>query len=121
MRLTRPVVVLAVLESVLYGLVARLAFDEQLPIAVPMTFTFIFLVPMAVGYLSVAARADEPRTGPSLLIPFAAALMVLTVVLAVGVEGLICVVMIAPVFFVMAVLGGAVATLVRKRRRRRKG
>lgn len=119
MRLTRPVAVLAVLESVLYGLVARLAFDEELPIAVPMTFTFIFVVPMAVGYLSVASRTDEPRTGRSLLLPFASALMVLTAVLAVGVEGMIGVVVMAPVFFVMAVLGGGLATLVRKARRRR--
>jgi hypothetical protein len=119
MPLTRPVAVLAILESVLYGLVARLAFEGELPIAVPMTFTFIFLVPMAVGYLGVASRADDPRTGPSVPIPFASALMALTVLLAAGVKGLICAILMSPVFFVMAVLGSALATQVRKARRRK--
>lgn len=121
MRLTRPVAVLAILESVLYGLVARLAFDEDLPIVAPMTFTFVFLVPTAVGYLNNTSRADDDLTRRRALIPFACALMALTVVLAAGVKGLICAILMSPVFFVMAVLGGAVATLVRKRQRRQKG
>ena len=55
--------------AVAYGLVGRLAFSESLPIAVPMTFAFIFLVPLAVGYLAVAGAAPpashraSPGTG----------------------------------------------------------
>jgi hypothetical protein len=119
MRMTKPGITLAIAASVLYGLIARLAFDEKLPIAVPMTFTFIFLVPLAVGYLSVSSRGDDDRSaGPAVVIPFATALMVLATVLAIGVEGMICVVMMAPVFVAMALLGGLLAAIVRTVRRR---
>jgi hypothetical protein len=120
MRLTRFQFAAAVLGAAAYGLIGRLAFSEQLPIAVPMTFTFIFLLPMAVGYL--AAGAGEPgewRAREAVLLPLAAAMMVLITVLAIGVEGLICVVMMTPVFLVMALLGGALAWTVRYVRNRR--
>lgn len=121
MRLTRTGVALAVLASVLYGLVARLAFSDQLPIARPMTFTFIFLVPFAVGYLAVHAAPTPQGDGiaPSALLSLTATLMVLVTVMAVGVEGLICVVMMTPMFAVMAMLGGMTAALVRGARSRR--
>lgn len=115
MRLTKSGLVLALLGSVLYGLVGRLAFSDELPIATPMTFTFIFLMPLAVGYLAAALgreNGDGQGLAPGLVVPFGAALMVLITVLAVGVEGLICVVMMAPIFIVMALLGGALAALV---------
>jgi hypothetical protein len=119
MRMTKPGIALAIVSSVLYGLIARLAFDEKLPIAVPMTFTFIFLVPLAVGYLSVSSsRYDDRSFGAVAVIPFATALMILATVLAVGMEGMICVVMMAPVFAAMALLGGALALIVRTVRRR---
>jgi hypothetical protein len=106
--------------AVVYGLVARLAFSDSLPIAVPMTFTFIFLVPLAVGYLAFAgAPPGERRAFHAVLVPLAAAVMVLVTVLAVGVEGLICVVMMAPVFMAMALLGGALAWIVRSIANRR--
>ena len=121
MRLLKSGFVLAALASVMYGLLARIAFDQQLPIATPMTFAFIFLVPLAVGYLSVAATGRRHETGvtPAVVSAFGAALMVLITVLAVGVEGTICVVMMAPVFIVMALLGAVLALLVRTVRSRR--
>lgn len=121
MRLTNTGVALALVASVVYGLIARFAFSEHLPLAEPMTFTFIFLVPFSVGYLAVHAAPKPDREGiaPSVLLPIAASLMLLVTVLAVGVEGLICVVMLTPMFFVMALLGGALATLVAWARSRR--
>ncbi|HEX2206077.1 MAG TPA: hypothetical protein VHG93_00225 [Longimicrobium sp.] len=108
------------LGAVAYGLLARLAFSESLPIAEPMTFAFIFLVPLAVGYLAVAgAPPEERRAFRAILVPLATAFMVLVTVLAVGVEGLICVVMMTPVFLVMSLLGGMLALIVRSIRNRR--
>lgn len=118
--LNKRTLVATVLGAVAYGLIGRLAFSDQLPIAVPMTFTFIFLIPLAVGYLAVAGgEPGEWRAREALLLPFTAALMVLVTVLAIGVEGLICVVMMTPVFLVMALLGGVLAWIVRKVRDRR--
>lgn len=113
MRLSKQQMIAAtVVGSVLYGLLARLAFSESLPIAEPMTFTFIFLVPLAVGYLNMTPGADR-RGRSALLLPLWATFILLVTVLAMGVEGMICVVMMTPVFFVMAALGGALAVLVR--------
>jgi hypothetical protein len=121
MRLSKQQMIAAtVVGGVLYGLLARLAFSESLPIAEPMTFTFIFLVPLAVGYASVAGSPqDQRRAFTALLLSLAATFILLVTVLAVGVEGLICVVMMTPVFFVMALAGGALAIIVRKVRNRR--
>ena len=107
--------------AVAYGLVGRLAFSESLPIAVPMTFTFIFLIPMAVGYAAVAGTPPGERVGrrESAFLALGAAFMVLVTVLAIGVEGLICVVMMTPIFLMMALLGSALAFAVRSIRSRR--
>ncbi|HEX2078492.1 MAG TPA: hypothetical protein VHG08_12310 [Longimicrobium sp.] len=118
--LNRRTVVATLLGAVVYGLVARLAFSESLPIAVPMTFAFIFLVPLAVGYLSVAGGPPgERRAREAVLLPLGAAFMVLAVVMAIGVEGMICVVMMTPIFLLMALLGSGLALLVRTVRNRR--
>jgi hypothetical protein len=117
--LTQRTVALAVLGAVAYGLIGRLAFSEELPIAVPMTFTFIFLIPLAVGYLATTGERGEWRAREAVLFPFTAALMVLITVLAIGVEGLICVVMMTPIFLVMALVGGTLAWAVRRVRDRR--
>jgi hypothetical protein len=121
MRPSKPqMIAVTVVGGVLYGLLARLAFSESLPIAEPMTFTFIFLVPLAVGYASVAGSPrDQRRAFTALLLSLAATFILLVTVLAVGVEGLICVVMMTPVFFVMALAGGALAIIVRSIRNRR--
>jgi hypothetical protein len=119
MRLTRLSLAAALLGAVAYGLIGRLAFSEELPIAAPMTFTFIFILPMAVGFLAAWSPQEEWRSREAVLLPLGAALMVLITVLAIGVEGLICVVMMTPVFLLMALLGGMLAWTIRKVRNRR--
>lgn len=120
MRLGKLSFAATLAAAVVYGLLARLAFSESLPIAEPMTFTFIFLVPLAVGYVSVAGSPEGDRKAfTAVLLALGATFMLLVTVLAVGVEGLICVVMMTPVFFVMALAGGALAVIVRSIRNRR--
>lgn len=108
--LPSPFAGLAVVESVAYGLVARHAYAEALPVAVPITLTFIFLVPMAAGYRFVAS-SDERRVG--LLTPWTAILMMLAAAVALGGAGLVVVLLLMPVFMLMALIGGALASLVR--------
>lgn len=99
----RPVVVLAVAETVLCGLVARHAYEDALPAA-------FFLVPVAVGYRAVAA-SDERRLG--VLTPPAALLMMLGAAIAQGWAGLIFATLWMPFAMVWALMGGGLASLVR--------
>jgi hypothetical protein len=120
MRLSKSTIAATLIGAVAYGLVTRLAFSESLPIAVPMTFTFIFLVPLAVGYVGASAAVPGGRAKiESAVLALGAAAMVLITVFAVGVEGMICVVMMTPIFLVMALLGSALAYTVRAVRNRR--
>jgi hypothetical protein len=97
----RPVVVLAVVEAVVCGLLAR--HQEAIPAA-------LFVVPMVVGYRTVA-RSDEWRLG--LLTPSAALLMMLTAGIAQGWAGVLFVVLLMPIFMATALMGGVLASLVR--------
>lgn len=98
-----PAAVLAVVESVVCGLVARHAGEEASP-------AVLFLVPVAVGYWTVAS-SDERHVG--LLTPPAALLMMLGAGIAEGWGGVIFVLVLMPVFMLLALLGGALASLVR--------
>lgn len=110
-----PLAVLAVMESTVYGLVTRHAYDEQLPIAVPLTFVFFLLLPMAEGYRCVAS--GEARVGT--LSPASVTLMLLTGAAFGDVLGLVCMLVLLPFPLLMALLGGIPASLVHAIRRRR--
>jgi hypothetical protein len=112
----KRIAMLAVLESVLYGLVARHAYDEGLTLAVPLTFVFFLLLPMAEGCRSVAS--SEAAVGS--LSPFASARMLLTGAVFGGVLGLVCVLALLPFALLMALLGGIPASLVQGVRCRQK-
>ncbi|HEX6036489.1 hypothetical protein [Longimicrobium sp.] len=106
----RLLALLPLAESVVFGLVARRAYDAGTTQAVWLTLTFLFLFPMAVGYRTVA-RSDEPRVG--LLPPSAFALMLLAAGIAQGGAAVLVTVLLTPLFVVMAVIGGVLALLVR--------
>lgn len=99
----RPVAVLAVVEAVVCGLVARHAPEDALPAA-------LFLVPLAVGYQTVAS-SDERRLG--VLTPSAALLMMLGAGIARGWAGVILVLLWTPFAMAWALMGGGLASLVR--------
>jgi hypothetical protein len=87
-----------------------------------MTLAFLFLVPLAFGYLTVAVGE---RRGPlgwpaRLLMPSLTALVALGAALVLAWEGLICIVLWLPLTVTMATTGGLLAvvvgTLLRRRR-----
>lgn len=123
MRVPIPAAAAAVLAGVAYGLVSRLAFEgERLAGYGAMTLAFVVLVPMAVGYLAVAlAGRGGGRLPMALLIPALTTVACLAFVLASGLEGIICVILIAPLFLLFAVTGGLMANAMRRRGRRRYG
>jgi hypothetical protein len=106
-----PAAAAAVLAGVTYGLASRLAFDDtRLSGYGAMTFAFVVLVPMAVGYLAVALnRRGRHAARMALLVPAVTTLACLAFVLASGLEGVICVILIAPLFVLFAMAGGLMA------------
>jgi hypothetical protein len=81
-----------------------------------MSLAFVALVPLAVGYLSVALNGRAaPRMRGAILPSVIATAACMAIVLASGLEGAICVMLALPVFLAAAVLGGMLAALVRSR------
>lgn len=120
MRLPIPAVAVAVSCGVAYGVVSRLWFEGGLLAGYgAMTFAFVVLVPMAVGYLAVAFTPGEARRmRKAVLLPAVTAVACLAFVLAGGLEGTICVILIAPVFLLFAAAGGLMAEAMRRQSRR---
>lgn len=106
----------AALLGVVHGLLARLAFGfEPLKDALGvMTASFIFLVPLSIGAVSVAFidRKKYPGWGWWLLFPIVPAWIALFAALLLAWEGIICIVLWLPIYTVMAWLGGIIAGIV---------
>ncbi len=122
MRLPIPAVATAILGGVAYGLISRLAFGgDRLAGYGAMTLAFVVLVPVAVGFLTVALvpEGSQPR-GRVAALPAVTSIACLAFVLCAGVEGIICVVLIAPVFLCFAAVGGLLGGGMRRLARGRR-
>lgn len=106
----RPLAVLAVVESVACGLVARHALDEGPPSAAMLVVIILFLLPAVVGYRTVAA-SDRRQLG--VLPPPVILLMMLAAGVALGGAGVLGTLLLMPVFMLMAFWGGMLALMVR--------
>jgi len=126
---------LAVAASVGYGLLGRfffglgsLGFAEwpQSTLAV-MSASFLFLIPVAVGFVSQVAR--DPGVGDRLppvnrwfrafLQPMLPVLMMLGLLSVFNIEGIICIAMAAPIFLLLAGIGGLIGYGTRRRTERK--
>ena len=104
-----------------YGITARLVFDQPGPTLfgkafAAMSVAFLFLVPLALGALTVhfAAPQGPWRWVTWLLLPWASCLLFLAAIAGLALEGLICIVMAAPIFLFLASLGGLVVGLLQR-------
>ncbi len=98
--------------AVVYGLCARFAASSGADTSVTfgvglfvMTLGFIFVVPFVLGYLTVRPARD-PSFAYRLFAPWLPSVITIGIAMAVGWEGVICVVMGAPVILVFSSLGG---------------
>ncbi|HYW08449.1 MAG TPA: hypothetical protein VE913_15930, partial [Longimicrobium sp.] len=116
---------IAIATGVLYGLVARVVFGTSGPddLFRAMATSFIFFVPVAIGFITVWL-ADEKRRGSwayAIMGPWITTLLTLAAAFVLAYEGMICAVLILPAFMVMGSLGGLAAAALCKaifRRRR---
>ncbi len=97
---------MAITLGATYGLLMRMALEAEI-----MTISFIFLVPLAIGYLSVWYSPEEWRAKwwYALLLPWLAGALFLCGALLTNFEGLICVVFISPVVALIGSVGGLCA------------
>ncbi|MCU0426501.1 MAG: hypothetical protein MUF71_12840 [Candidatus Kapabacteria bacterium] len=107
---------IAVLLGAAYGLLARWEMATDV-----MTVSFIFLVPLVIGFVSVWFSPEHLRVKVwfALFLPWLAGLCFVLGAMAVAFEGLICVVFMLPVVFVLSSVGGfcakIIATIVAKK------
>jgi len=106
----------------LYGLTMRAVFGLALfrdtaagKAGGAMLSSFLFCVPLAIGFYTVYRLPLERRTwGKALIVPWLPTLAFLAGTALLLIEGSICIVMAAPIFLAMASLGGFLMWLVMK-------
>lgn len=104
----------------LYGFIGRWVFssDSGAGLFSAMSFAFVFLVPTAIGYLTIAVTPAQHlrKRSARILLPWAAVILAVLGVWVTGWEGKICVIMLLPLLLPMSNLGGAIAMGMRRPR-----
>jgi hypothetical protein len=108
--------ILAVSFAVVYGLSLRIlfgVFDELLGI---MTVGFLLLSPVIIGFLTVIVL-PKGRVGPtaSFFLPWLTSGVILVITIWLNIEGMICWMMLFPIFAILAGIGGTVAYRMKHR------
>jgi uncharacterized protein YndB with AHSA1/START domain len=107
--------------GVVYGLVCRLLFDpktkhEAEAFWAIMSLSFIFLVPLALGFLVILFGESEKSWLRRVFQPWLAGLAFMAAAIAFHLEGLICVILWLPLVFWMSSIGGVLAGALRDSR-----
>jgi hypothetical protein len=105
----------AVLAGVTYGLMVRIAFEWKLlhPFLQIVSTAFLVVCPFSVGAIAVLRCAGQEQIPffKQVKVALLAMLVFIVAMFATLLEGMICLVLVAPVFFAAAVVGGIVAGL----------
>src|ERR1700749_2179263 len=91
-----------------YGLLVRLGIKLNSHSLDVMSFSFIFLVPFVLGFISVymAERKQPRRYNAWIVLPWIAVLIALGGTLIPRREGIICIAMFLPIALLISTLGG---------------
>jgi hypothetical protein len=99
-----------------YGLIIRLLFGSANGVMQIMSVTFLFLVPVVIGFLTIMlmpAAKTTTRTS-AFFKPWLTSLVVLVATILLQIEGTICWIMVFPIFATFAGIGGLLAFQLRK-------
>ncbi|MEO5887024.1 MAG: hypothetical protein ABIQ77_05110 [Anaerolineales bacterium] len=103
--------------ALLYGLLVRLTFTSDKPLALStMTCGFLFIVPVAIGALTVRLAPKELRRSIpyAFFAPWISIFIVAVGSIAVYLEAAICIVMALPLFMFLSSLGGYIVMVTDK-------
>jgi hypothetical protein len=111
------------LVGVLYGLCLRLAFALDVGEFSIVSKAFLLMTPFSLGALAVfvAARGERTSVRRDAAVAAKAMILFLIALFLMLLEGVICIVLVLPVFVVAAVLGGVLAGWLHRRMLDRKG
>src|SRR5262245_30132050 len=102
--------------AVIYGILARVSFGMWRDTALTrqLSWGFLTLVPLAIGGLSVFFAPEDKRYDYdyALKASFTSSLIFLVIAIAVVFEVFICILMAAPIFFIVSVIGGLIMCFV---------
>ncbi len=98
--------------ALIYGVLARWAFSapDDSGVLSAMTCGFLFLVPVAMGALTIVlAPIHYRRSGKYVFfMPWVSVLMTVLAIALIGIEAIICIVMALPILLLLASLGGMI-------------
>lgn len=108
--------VFAVCAAAFYGLSLRIMFGFLDNFMGIMSITFIGLVPVIIGFLTIILQSKESTTNTSSAFfkPWITCLLLLIFTMVLNVEGAICWIMIYPFFAFLAGIGGVLAYMIRQ-------
>lgn len=91
----------------IFGLLARFLADNRIltGVLIVMTLTFMFVVPLVLGYLTVRPH-PEPSKLYCIFMPWIPMCLTVAVAAAMGWEGSICIVMGLPLLLILSSVGG---------------
>jgi hypothetical protein len=100
----------------LYGLSIRLLFGLLEDVMGIMSITFLVLVPVFIGFLTIILMPKTSSAVAAFFIPWITSLVILIITIAFNIEGSICWMMIYPFFAILAGIGGTIAYSVHLKR-----
>jgi len=108
--------IFAISLATVYGLSVRLLFGVLNDYAGIMSISFLMLVPMVIGFLTIILTSRK-RTRNGFIAffkPWLTSMVILVITILINVEGTICWFMIFPMFAILAGFGGLIAYFMRK-------
>lgn len=109
----------ALLTGVVYGLLLRVGFEHKAMHAwlQIVSTAFLILAPFSVGGIAVLLAADKSRihVGMQVMVSCMSMAVFLVAMFIFMLEGMICLVLVAPVFMVAAIIGGLIAGWIHNR------
>lgn len=114
-----PKAVLAVILGAAYGLLLRIGFEHRNlhPFLQIVSTAFLVVCPFSVGAISVLLSGSHERISirNQVVISISTMSLFLVAMFATFLEGLICIILVAPVFLIASILGGLLAGLIHNR------
>ncbi len=109
--------IFAIAFATIYGLAIRFLFAFLNNFMEIMSITFLLLVPIGIGFLTVALTPKKKISsgGSAFFRPWLTSLVILAITILLKIEGVICWIMIYPLFAILAGCGGLIAYHTLKR------